>query len=47
MRQPILMLTTDGPVAQARVVALAGESNLERVALREPTLEEAYLKLVR
>jgi len=43
----LTILTTDATLTRARIEALVGETNLERIALRAPTLEEAYLKLVR
>jgi ABC-2 type transport system ATP-binding protein len=43
----LTILAADAQLVQACVQALIGDDNLERISLREPTLEEAYLKLVR
>lgn len=43
----LTILATDARLIQAQVEALVGTDNLEHLSLREPTLEEAYLKLVR
>ncbi|MEA2640030.1 MAG: type transport system ATP-binding protein [Chloroflexota bacterium] len=43
----LTILAADAKLIQAQVESLVGTANLERISLREPTLEEAYLKLVR
>jgi ABC-2 type transport system ATP-binding protein len=43
----LTILASDGPSVSARIGDIVGSFNVERISLREPTLEEAYLKLVR